>query len=129
MKKQNILLLLLNDLEKRLQIEEDNFKSCIDDFEQVKEDYIKGFLEINQKLYLLDFKIDFNSTNEIVKKKSFTLLNMLSKDFKELICNNPTLFKHIEQNEDFESACSMYCFIVMLGNIILYKKELSNIKE
>ena len=129
MKKQNILLLLLNDLENRLQIEEDNFKSCIDDFEQVKEDYIKGFLVVNQKLYLLDFEVDFNSTNETIKKKSLALLEMLSRNFKELVAGNPTLFKHYEQEEDFESACSMYCFIVMLGNIHLFKQELSKIKE
>lgn len=128
MKKQNILLLLLNDLENRLQIEEDNFKSCIDDFEQVKEDYIKGFLVVNQKLYLLDFEVDFNSTNETIKKKSLALLEMLSRNFKELVAGNPTLFKHYEQEEDFESACSMYCFIVMLGNIHLFKQELSKIK-
>lgn len=128
MKKQNILLLLLNDLENRLQIEEDNFKSCIDDFEQVKEDYIKGFLVVNQKLYLLDFEVDFNSTNENIKKKSLALLEMLSRNFKELVAGNPTLFKHYEQEEDFESACSMYCFIVMLGNIHLFKQELGKIK-
>lgn len=128
MKKQNILLLLLNDLEKRLQIEEDNFKSCIDDFEQVKEDYIKGFLVVNQKLYLLDFEVDFNSTNETIKKKSLALLEMLSRNFKELVAGNPRLFKHYEQEEDFESACSMYCFIVMLGNIQLFKQELIKIK-
>lgn len=129
MKKQNILFLLLKDLEKRLQIEEDNFKSCIDDFEQVKEDYIKGFLVVNQRLYLLDFEIDFNSSDKLIEKKSLALLDMLSNDFKELVAGNPRLFKHYEQEEDFEYACSMYCFLVMLGNIILYKKELSNIKE
>lgn len=129
MKKQNILLLLLNDLENRLQIEEENFKSCgIDDFEQVKEDYIKGFLVVNQKLYLLDFEIDFESTDDLIKKKSYALLEMLSRNFKELVAGNPTLFKHYEQEEDFESACSMYCFIVMLGNIHLFKQELSKIK-
>ena len=36
--------------------------------------------------------------------------------------------KNYLQEEDFESACSMVCFVVMLGNIQAFKKELSKMK-
>ena len=129
MKKQNILEILFVEKLKQIAIEEENFNSCIPNFEECITEYIIPFLEVNQKLYSLGFEVDVNSTDELIKKKSLILLELLSQGFKNLISTNPNLFNYYYgADKDFEYACSMICFLVMLGNINEYKKILKDIK-
>ena len=84
MKKQNILEILFVEKLKQIAIEEENFNSCIPNFEECITEYIIPFLEVNQKLYSLGFEVDVNSTDELIKKKSL-ILRIRSEYFSQFI--------------------------------------------
>lgn len=129
MKKQNILEILFVEKLKQIAIEEENFNSCIPNFEECITEYIIPFLEVNQELYSLGFEVDVNSSDELIKKKSLILVELISRGFKDIISTNPNLFNYYYgEDKDFEYACSRICFLVMLGNINEYKKILKDIK-
>lgn len=122
MKKQNILEILFVEKLKPIAIEEENFNSCIPNFEECITEYIIPFLEVNQNLYSLGFEVDVNSTDELIREKSLILVELLSKGFRDLISTNPNIFNYYYgEDKDFEYACSRICFLVMLGNINEYK--------
>ncbi len=128
MRKKNILDSLIDDFIIDYKIKEDNFKSCISDFDKCKEEYILPYIILNQDKYSLDFKFDINSSNELVKKKSIILYDFICNDFKELISTLPNVFKEEEKNNNIESAISFMTNNVITGNINIYKKYLKTIK-
>ena len=128
MKKQSILDILCKEVLERNELEEKNFNSCIPNFQECIEEYIIPFLAVNQGLYNLDFEFDVNASDELIKKKSLILVELLSRGFKDIISTNPSIFHYYyDDDKDFEYACSRICFLVMLGNVIDFKKTLSSI--
>ena len=128
MKKQSILDILCKEVLERTEIEEKNFNSCIPNFQECIKEYIIPFLAVNQGLYNLGFEFDVNASDELIKKKSLILVELLSRGFKDIISTNPSIFHYYyDDDKDFEYACSRICFLVMLGNAIEFKKTLSSI--
>jgi len=128
MKKQSILDILCKEVLERTEIEEKNFNSCIPNFQECIKEYIIPFLTVNQGLYNLGFEFDVNASDELIKKKSLILVELLSRGFKDIISTNPSIFHYYyDDDKDFEYACSRICFLVMLGNAIEFKKTLSSI--
>ena len=128
MKKQSILDILCKEVLERTEIEEKNFNSCIPNFQECIKEYIIPFLAVNQGLYNLGFEFDVKAGDELIKKKSLILVELLSRGFKDIISTNPSIFHYYyDDDKDFEYACSRICFLVMLGNAIEFKKTLSSI--
>lgn len=128
MKKKNILDLLFDDLRKQIELEENNFNSCIDDYNKCINEYIIPFIIDNQETFNLDFNFDINSTDEIIRNKSTLLKEVLIYDFKKLLSTNPYFFKYHLENSDYKNACNITCYTIMTGNIEEYKKYLQEIK-
>lgn len=128
MRKKNILDLLIDDFIIDYRTKEDNFNSCIPNYNNCKEEYILPFIINNQTNYNLGFKFDINSSDELTKKKSIALYNLICNDFKELVSTMPKVFKDEEKNNGIESAISFMTNNVIIGNINKYKKNLKTIK-
>jgi len=131
MKKQNVLDLLCDDFINQYEQEKDNLYMCVND-ESIDKNvklYIIPFLEKHYKLFDLDFNFNINSSDEITKYKSMSLLCALIKGVYDLMAISPNYFKHYEKEFDTKTAYKELCMRVLLGNILDIKKGLKNINE
>ena len=131
MKKQNVLDLLCDDFINQYEQEKDNLYMCVN-VESIDKNvklYIIPFLEKHYKLFDLDFTFNINSSDEITKYKSMSLLCALIKGVYDLMAISPNYFKHYEKEFDTKTAYKELCLRVLLGNILDIKKGLKNINE
>lgn len=116
MKKQNILNLLCEDMVKEINKKEENFKKCINDFDECIDNNIIPFLIDNQKEF--GFVFNLNSNDKEIKEKSLFILSVIIKEFKNLISIAPDYFLLEKEEKGFDSACNCIVFHILMGNDI-----------
>lgn len=131
MKKQNILDLLCDDFIQNHNQEQENKKEII----KTTEDeinlchHINIFLTNNSKQFNLDFNFNIKSNNKLERAKSLLLLHKCINESINLISITPSFFKQCEKAYNTSRAFDEICFRVLIGNVLIYKKELKKITD